>query len=388
MIKLSALVLDIYDDETGAIATALPPDMHQVKVADADLVQDLPDHQFGLVFRTASGDLRRRFPLHDADALKLSEAYFTRTGSVLPPEVQTQVAKKFAAVKADPHDTSVVVVDMAKTAAAVSEEIFPDRVYGLVLGDQHKFPLHTPELTKVAITRFPFTTETMEPAHRFLYARNIEKRASQLKVEIPCSSEIWNYTGTVLNKDSLKLALDQRRTKLASVGARTDIIDQLELAAGITPYPGEMEHPDSVQLRQAKAASVPQVPVEQVLTVLCQIDKITGETYSRHYMDPFAACFKAAAYPTASASVDGVDLGAIPAEALAKQFDESFVKEFLADPVRVYMSLPTPVQAVLRKMAGGNTTPSTSLRSPGGSGEPMTRLNPDFMAQGGGLSLG
>ena len=99
MIKFASLLLDFHDDAQFKIAHALPADFHSLSINDAEALDALPDHAFALVVKTASG-LRRRFPLHDADHLKLSEAYFAETKHMLPAEAVQMATAKFAAATA------------------------------------------------------------------------------------------------------------------------------------------------------------------------------------------------------------------------------------------------------------------------------------------------
>lgn len=385
MIKVSALVLDIYDDSAGAIARELPAEYHQCEVASVDEISELPDRCFGLVLKTASGEIRRRYPLHTEDSLKLSEAYFERTRHLLPEEAAQAAEGKFAAAKAGEGYNDVAYVDLQGLEKKASvEEIFPDRYYGLTVGDRSYYPLHDADLVKQAEARFRFTTDGMEPHHRFLYARNIEKRAQALGVELPGDSPVHHYTADQLNPDSLAQAIQQR--KQAARGVGTLVLDQLAEAAGCPVRGGELEHPDSVAFRQAKIASRPALPTSQVVATLQQFDKRAGLSlyeYDRGMLDPFAAVFKSAAFPGSNGMiVDGVDLAKITPEVLSSQFEDDFIQEFMANPVQVYKSLPDPVRSVIRSIAGNKMKQSGPQRSEppvvSSAGEPMQLLAPTY----------
>ena len=310
MIKVASLVLDIYDDERCEIARDLPSDYHQIKVADHDEIAALPDRCFALVMKTASGELRRRFPIHTEDALKLSEAYFERTKDQLPREAVIMAMAKFAAAKDGAAYNDVAYVDLTKIAEARPAEPFPERFYGLALGNANHYPLHDEVLVKRAMARFPFTTEGMAPEHQFLYARNIEKRAGQLGVEVPADSRIHLYTNPALNLEALKEAIDQR--KHAAAGSTSvEVLDQLAQAAGCRLDQGELEHPDSFALRNAKIAKVWKLEPAQIIATLQQFDKTAGYgayEYARGMLDPFAACYKRASFAGSNSMlVDGVD---------------------------------------------------------------------------------
>jgi hypothetical protein len=131
--------------------------------------------------KTAGGVMRRRFPLHDADSMKLSEAYFARIKDSLPSEVTEVVERKFAQAQAGDF-SDVAYVDIEKVQPKIAS--FPERCWGLTVNGRDHYPLHDETLVKTAAQRFPITTDNMAPEHKFLYARNIEKRASQLGVDL------------------------------------------------------------------------------------------------------------------------------------------------------------------------------------------------------------
>lgn len=381
MIKFAALRLDFHDDDQCLIARELPPEYHELKIADAETIDALPDCAFALVVKTANG-VRRRFPIHDADHIKLSEAYFRRTYEQLPPEAAKMAAAKLAAAKAGEAETEVAYVDLEKTSAPIAD--FPDRFYGLTIGHKNHYPLHDATLVKRAAARFPFTADGMDPQDQFMYARNIQKRASQLDVDLPESSRIHLYTNDELNLSALKEAVAQRKTAAAGV-IGTEVLDQLEQTAKCALTQGPLESNDSFMLRQAKQASMEAVTPPQIVATLTQFDKAAGlgaRDYARGLLDPFAACYKRAAYVGGSdLVVDGVDLRHIDLDELEKNFDAEMVKEFMANPVGVYKSLPDPVRSLIRQLAapGGDShdlppADTTAIAK----GDPTHELAPTF----------
>jgi hypothetical protein len=72
-------------------------------------------------------------------------------------------------------------------------------------------------------------------------------------------------------------------------------------------------------------------------------------------------------------TVDGVDLAQIPQEKLLEAFGPSFVEEFSADPVTVYMSLPDPTKALVRSM-----TERGAPKDPTPQGDPTQILAPRY----------
>lgn len=378
MLKLAACTFDVYDDTNGAIARSLPDHLHsELKVAELDVVAQLPDSAFGLVLKTASGAMLRRFPLHDAEAQKTSRAYWDRTKGNLPAEAQAVVEAKFA----NPASHKVAFVDSAKFAHAAAPA-WDDKAWGLTIAGKDMFPLHDAELVKMAMTRYPATTENLAPEHKFAYARNIVKRAAALGVEIPSDSPINRYTNGVVNLQALDHAIVRRKTASPNLGK--DILDQLSTAAGCALVRGDDENNDSWNLRQAKRASATRLDAAHIVAVLQAFDKLAGYTardYARHVPDPFASVFAKSAAPQ-GIFVDGVNLSAIRPDALTQHFDEGFVKEFLENPAQVYSSSPDPVKRLIRAQAekDGNLPPERPAQAyePSGHGDPMPVLNPVY----------
>jgi hypothetical protein len=371
MIKLAAKTFDVYDDADMSIARKLAATLGSaigaVKVAERDTVEALNDNQFGLVMKTAGGILRRRFPVHDADAVKLSRAYAEETSATLPNELRVLLSVKLAAaeqlhgIQDHKMDAKFVTEVMDKVAYVDVETVRPERkhasyenqVWGLTIDGKNYFPLHDAVLTKTAAERFPFTASELRPHEKFEYARAIHKQAEALKVELPDTSPIHNYTSDDINVDSLKLALDARKSIMKAAGVATEIIDQLILASGCLPDRGDIERDASWNQRIAKLAAIQRLPADRIVATIQGIDKLAGFTeahYNSGLADPFAACFKRANAIPATV-VEGVDLSKISPDRLAATFDPSFVQEFSSNPVQVYTSLPDPVKAMVRSLA-------------------------------------
>lgn len=381
MIKIASLILDVYDDTSHEIARSLPSEMHELKVAAVDEVADLHDHQFGLVMKTAGGVVRRRFPLHTEDSVKLSRAYFDRVRGDLPEKVATMADAKILGAENGEAIYEVAYIDLSQVPEKTAG--YTDRFYGLTIGSSSRYPLHDEELVKTATARFPETAGSLRPEHRFVYARNIEKRASQLGVEIPSDSPIHNYTNPDFNPDSLALAIDQR--KAAARETSTEVLDQLLLVAGCELKQGSVETEDSFRLRQSKAAEVPRANPGEIVAVLESFDKLAGLSnyeYNRGLLDPFAACYKRSNYD-GSMVVDGIDLSRVDPIILNQFLDPVALEEFNKNPMQVYRSLPDPVKSIIRS-ASQNGTGQRGASGDGGvesahaKGNPTDLLNPRF----------
>lgn len=388
MIKVAALVLDFYDDAKGEIARTLPEEYHQLKIASPDEVEDLRDSQFALVMKTAEGRVFRKFPIHNEDNLKLSEAYLHKTWDRLPEEAAKMAQAKILAAKNGDAANDTGYVDLAKVAQR--SYTFDEKVWGLTLDGRNRYPLHNEELVKTAVARFQNTTSGMKPEHKFMYARNIEKRAEALGVDIPTQSKVHLYTNGSLNLESLKDAIEQRKMAVASrsdIG--TEILDQLATAAGCRVDQGSIESDDSFAMRSMKVASVRKLNPPHIIAALEQFDKLAGFTnyhYAKGLPDPFASCFKQASFHNdGSLIVDGVDLGKLDPNDLSDKFSDDFIQEFQSDPANVYKSLPDPIKQLIRGLAENRMANPTNTKidpesdsTPVAGGYPHDRLNPRF----------
>lgn len=375
MMKIAARTFDIYDDDTGEIARAFPTELHTLKLAGREEVDGLPDRAFALVMKTADGQLRRRYPLHTPDSVKLSRAYFDTIKADLHPALVKVAEAKFA----NPESPSVAYVDITALETPPPQVKFAEQHWGLTIEGRSCFPLHDDTLVKLAVARFPFTIGDLSPEERFLYARNIEKRAASVSVSIPHESQINLYTSDTVNKIALKIAIDQRKKAAGHYSpASTMVLDQLGQAAGCLDEQGGAETIDSFQHRAKIASSMKTVSADRIIGVLQQFDKLAGfgsHHYLRGMLDPFAACFKKADCG-ATMMVDGVDLSKVDPQQLRQQFDEHMAGAFMENPVQVYQSLPEPIKQIVRDMAQYPTQSPQKAEVPSGSGEPMQQLAP------------
>lgn len=407
MIKIAARVFDIYDDANLVVARELGASLGTLKVAERDEVERLPDHQFGLVMKTAGNVVRRRFPIHDLDSAKLSEAYFARISPQLPSKVAELAGAKISAAlalheggadeKLLPHYEKIATltnyVDLTEMAPEKAPVKHAEKAWGLTIDGRDHFPLHDETLVKTAMARWGETVQELAPEERMLYGRNIVKRAGALGVEVPRGHGVLNYANDEVNLGALKTALDERKRIIKAAEGNTAIIDQLALAAGCPLEQGAIETGDSFSLRERKLAAAPSLGLRDIIAHLQGIDKMAGignKDYLRGLPDPFASCLKLAEGEGESeTTVDGVDLAKVDKTVLKAHFDEDFITEFDADPVTIYQSLPEPTKKLLRSLAeSGMGTENagavpTETKSVGPGGDPTMRTAPQYANSGG-----
>jgi hypothetical protein len=372
-VKISAAILDIYDDHQGVIARSLPPELHTCKVASVDEVVNLPDHMFGLVAKTADGVLRRRFPLHDEPTRKLSAAYFTHTKHFLPEDAQMFAERKISAALEGRLHKDVAYVDLAKSRTKVADT--SERIYGLVVNGRNLFPLHSPLLVKTALERFRSSVETLEPIQRWEYARNLEKRAAALGVDT-AGSAIEAYTGDSLNYTTLSKAINQRKAASHGRNVDTEVLRELEQLYGLDLEPGGAESGESYAFRTKRAAALKKAQpdpsyVVGILTAFDRAADISRHQYNRGILDPCAAVYHKSSRRKLA---EGPDISGITEGQLSGKFDDDFIARFLERPMQVYQGLPEPVKALLRDLAG-----QTQRDAPGAPvGDPTQPLNPTY----------
>lgn len=402
MLKMACRILDVYDDSELEVASKLASQLGNVTVAERDAVEALEDRQFGLVLKTASGALRRRYPLHDADSTKLSAAYFREVRASLPDEVAELVHTKIAAAERyfnvggeciAPEQVDAVMslvnyVDSAKIAQPRQKVAHAEQHWGLSIDGKNFFPLHDATLVKVAVARFTETAGTLEPEERFAYARTIEKRASALGVEIPSDSMVNWYTADGLNLNALAEALTERKRVMKAASASTEVLDQLFEAAGCAVVRGDIESDASFAHRSEKQASLRRASIDpaKIISTLQTFDKFAGFTsfhYMRGLLDPFAACFKRDDISKKAAMiVDGVDLSTLSPEQLSAKFGPEFVQEFQQNPQQVYSSLPSPMKSIIRQFCNqGGQKEQSNVATP--VGDPSQGLGATYANAGG-----
>jgi hypothetical protein len=391
MIKLAARIFDIYDDTELDVASKLGSAFASLEVADRDEVEELPDASFGLILKTAGGAIRRRYPLHTADAQKLSRAYFDAVKSTLPAALVETVEAKLAAVEKNDAEAAAKIAYVDGTSLKPGREkiAFGERHWGLVIDGENKFPLHDADLVKLAAARFAQTAEGLEPEEAFMYARNILKRAAETKVKLADDSRVHLYGNDEVNLRSLKEAIVDRRQILKAAGISTDILDQLEEAAGCESEAGAIESSDSFRLRAAKLAHMAEHGLRndpaKLISVLQNVDKVAGlsrSDYLHGLLDPFAACYKTDTITKRAAMiVDGVDLSTVSPEALAGKFDPEFCTQFQQQPVNAYKSLPAAMQQIVKQLSGDPAAGAEADKHLGsaGHGDPEQLLNPTLV---------
>jgi hypothetical protein len=297
---LAGIVFDIYDDPNYAILRDGGEKIGSCNFESADKIAKLPDSAFAVIIKTAEGDVLRKYPRHNGDAVKLSAFYLSKVKDSLPENIKTAAIDGLVNKKTNIVDLRNEPVKIAST-----------NVYGLTINGKSYFPLDTHEQVKTAVATFKLSCDKLLPGERYELAQNIIKQASVHSIEL--NNEVHKYACTELNK----LAW------LQGVKARTQNLLDNEKIAAIKSYKPE----------SAKNA----------LAFLAEFDKSAGLTNKVPdiYTSVFADVIKIAGLKVASKSDK---IKSIPVEQIKQAYDSSFAEEWAKDPVAVYESLPAPVK--------------------------------------------
>lgn len=113
MWSIGGKTLDVFDDPSLALLGESPyfEKVASLEMSDPAALDRLEDRQFGVVFVTKEGSCIRKYPLHDATNVHLSNVYFDLTAAKLPPEAKvaaaTQIRSACQAFGVEPTPTVV-----------------------------------------------------------------------------------------------------------------------------------------------------------------------------------------------------------------------------------------------------------------------------------------
>jgi hypothetical protein len=211
------------------------------------------------------------------------------------------------------------------------------------LPSQGRYPLDGYDQVKTAAAYFDEWYKEMPPQMRREYCSNLVKRASALS--IPVSELAQRYGGGAAPVLQLKIAFDARRSVLKD-DEHVEMLDKLASASN-------MMDPDSLA------------------ACLTEFDRMSGldEFWGGDVPDPYFSAFDKTAEkqesdtePEGSLSVgnefitkrDLVEFSKLQHKTVMQRFGDDFAKEFQADPVGIFNSLPRDQKLVVMRMANFN----------------------------------
>lgn len=325
MFKLAGRILDAYDDP----AFVGNPQAAQIGLPDSAAIEKLPDRDFGIILKTASGT-HRRYPLASPALVKVSEAYFNAHGHQLPADMQDAVRYHLKEAAARFNLTL-----KGEAAAPVSE--YRGQIF-VVTGE----PLQIDEgLDKQAAfdqaqQHFIEQYGRMTPAERALAANHLDK------VGEVTDPRIRDYIAKPVYGPNFASGIEQRAVVLRD--------DPIKLA----------------QL-QSLVASIRRMDPARGAVMLHQLDKTAG--VSARVMDAFKTCWGGFEKVSASgARHDTTDrqfgVGTLSPETyqietlarahsdLIKQvFSDDIATAFLRNPIGYYSKASGQVKKTLKSLA-------------------------------------
>lgn len=207
-------------------------------------------------------DMARRFPLGDKASIWLAAAYYTKSASALQhsPTMREYITERIKAA-ADVYGIREDV-DKAMTVLGQDKTACDEEVWGWIDDKGKKYPMHTADLTKQAMTYFEANRDKYPLSMRQSLAGNIYKRAQALGVE---ASDVVRKEAGAGYPDRIATAeaLDDRCARLRPQWPA--LADQLQKLAD------NVKLASSDDLLQAVGTSV---------EALETIDKIAGFRYS------------------------------------------------------------------------------------------------------------
>jgi len=192
----------------------MPPFVKQSAVLTPEEQAALPDRLFGLILAPAEPHktAERLFPVPDAAHTWLQLDALRCFGGQLPDAARktaawhlTQAATRHGlAVPYPVQQWSHGMAGCSNKVALAAEATPPaqgppddtDRMYGLVEGDQRRYPLHTPALVKRAMDYLAVHEAALTPPQRYQLATKTAARAREEGVALTEKVAQYTYDGT------------------------------------------------------------------------------------------------------------------------------------------------------------------------------------------------
>lgn len=378
---IAAAVLDFYDDNKHEFMTkiAMPKGLGGLQVTQLTPEQHerLPDSDFGLVILTKRASVLRKFPVNDPGNAWLSSQYFQNTHEKLAFPARF-VAAKYIKTACDAYGVpaSNAVAKYASHAAMdgdidgnvfvegseqrwmlqrlAQNELFskqasaaevnalmeaPNEHFALVMrmpdgAVVRKYAMPDAHHVKMAAAYFDKYAMDLPPEHRHRFAVSVQHRAEDLGVDLSTNELLEKWASTNWNRH-VHAHIEQRKSLLPRNDKARDALDKL-------------------------ASMLAETNPEDAAQALQTIDQATGLTkyYDRGLSDPYASTMGKVATGWSS-EVDGhtiteADLRKLAGSSkLAGYLGSDFARQFDANPVEVFESLPDPEKMLIKQVTTG-----------------------------------
>ncbi len=379
--SISAQVLDYYDDVDRQYLNKLasPTNLRDVPMHDLSPSEhaSLRDSSFGLVVLTKQARTLRRFPVSDPGNAWLSAQYFQNTHTKLAYPARFVAAKFIKEACKAYHVPSTAAVDayaaniqesdhvdsnlfqegtesswmlkkmaqselLAKQASAAEVNALvnmPDAHFAIVLQDANgevtrKYAMPDAAHVKKAADYCDKYAMQMEPTHRHRFASSVQRRATELAVDVSGHFGIQKWASNRWNRH-VDYHLEQRKSLLPLNPNARSVLDKLA---------SDMRDTDPATAAEA----------------LETFDQATGldKYYDRGLQDPYASIMDKTALAW-SADIDGetitaADLKKVASSGKLKRYlGEAFASQFEKNATEIFESLPDPTKVLIKQIVFG-----------------------------------
>jgi len=352
--RTAGAILDMYDDSGALLKELVPfediPDfVKESSTLQPEQLERLANEAFALA--AVDGDhVLRKYAMVDPAHIWLHTKYFLTQRDSMPKLAQAQVATRLLYGHDHygmrmPEELVKVAMQMrdedaekiAQPLVNITGEPVPVRVTQEKVAAEHlilgEYPVRTYDEVKMASDFFGDNVLRLHPRQRREFAIKLAHRAEELGVVI--SPVVEKYASFECAPDAEDFIAQRRQ------------------------YLPEDQH----QYLDKFAAALGEEPAEKVAEALCMFDEHTqlDHLWDHHIVDPFYATLghiktaeDGVVWAEGNDRVTQSELEGLALNdkgTLRDKFGDSFLMDFIKDPVAVFKSMPDPVKLVLARMA-------------------------------------
>ena len=372
---LAGRIFDVQDDPDASLLKeaaeqGLTPPQYVLTHRLSTKHQDLPDEFFAYVDRSPSGETVRKYACDSKAATWINGLYFLKLGGVFPPKIQQQIATKLARF----HVMHEVPIPDLLTKVAAAEEVVPthyelphesvtENMFALTKTSQEpRYPIADWGHINKACDYFEQNWRVLPIPQRREFAVKVAHRIRELSAEtLRGKREVSTSLAKIASLD-LKKGKDPAE-RLPQI---------LELYASETPCENRIAFAIGERIKTMEKRNQQELAetyrelydnrgsytVDKFAEALLRMDKASGldDLYGKRLLDPYLSILKLAEdpadevlYDEGGSKVTRGDLQKLSSmrNELCRRFEPSLVRELIADPEAVFMSLPHPEKQAL-----------------------------------------
>jgi len=361
-------IIDVYDDPGLSIFKELTAHIDKdtlmktassVKLLSTEEREVLRDDQFGLVFITKTGGVKKYFPLSDRNQVFMSGMYFMKTAGELNNAMQAiagaNISKAATAmdVPVNPamhkiaedfpsmgntwvegaKDFEYSMPSIQKVASTNNNVDSNKRFWGLT-NIRNRYPLHEIDQVKVAAAYLDKNANSFTPEERFEFSCKVASRADEFgQLDSFMNPTIAKYAGVGFGS-----RFDE------NIAQRLNLCDEFKIDSS----------PFMTLHKQAN-----QLGANNSCAAMIELDKAAGlhRYYDKSIDDPYAATHGGYITKVAEQSMTLGDtqvtesqIRSIPKETFIASYGPTLWNSIQSDPVSILSSLPKPDQAGIAAM--------------------------------------